>query len=73
MKSKLFSLKSIKVSAKGLVSSFITGVTAILFIGLAYFFMSRQMYVLGLIVHLFMFVWYLFFWGWISNKLWKWN
>jgi len=72
-KIKLFSGKSILISLKGLVSSILTGLTAIPIWGLGYFFMRKGWIVPSLIMSFFVFVWYLVFWGKISNVLWKWN
>jgi hypothetical protein len=74
MKTALFSGKSVLVSLKGLVSSLITGLTTIPFSALSYWLINaKQMYFLGGLVGLFIFVWYLFFWGFISRKMWRWN
>jgi hypothetical protein len=74
MKSNLFSGQSVLVSLKGLVSSLITGITTLPFSLLSYWLInSKQMYFVAGFVGLFMFVWYLFFWGFISKKMWKWN
>jgi len=73
MKVKLFSLKSVLISAKAIVSGIITGISAVVFWGLSYYFMRTQMYVLGGIFSVITFIWYLFFFGWISSKLWKWK
>jgi len=74
MKQRLFSGKSVLISLKGLVSSLITGLTTIPFSIFSYWLINeKQMYFVAGLVGLFIFVWYLFFWGFISNKLWKWN
>jgi len=73
MKTKLFSGKSVLVSVKGIVSSILTGLTAIPLWGLGYFLMRKGYIVVGSIFSLLTLVWYLFFWGFISSRLWKWK
>lgn len=74
MKTKLFSGQSLLVSLKGIGSSIVTYLTALPFVALMYWLvMVKQMFVLGGLFGLFVFVWYLFFWGYFSSRIWKWR
>lgn len=72
-KVNLFSGKSLLISLKGIASSIITMLTAIPLWALSYYFASNGNLAIGMLFSLLTFVWYLFFWGFISNKWWSWK
>jgi hypothetical protein len=73
MKTKLFSLKSFVISLKGIGSSILTMLSSLPLWALSVYLMKKQMFVLGGIFGLLVFGWYLFFWGFISEKMWSWH
>lgn len=72
MKNKLFSLNSFIISLKGMGSSILTMISALPIIWLARFLITKQIYAVAGLLGLIVLIWYLFFWGFISKKLWRW-
>lgn len=68
-KQKLFSVPSLLTTIKGIGSSIVTGITAIPIWLLMMFFLRKEILALAVLTGLFTVVWYLFFWGFIANKL----
>lgn len=73
MKSKLFSLNSFITSLKGIGSSILTMLSALPLWLLGIFLVKKGLIVVGGLFGLIVLVWYLFFWGYISKRLWRWS
>jgi len=72
-KQKLFSFPSLLTTLKAIVSNIATAITIIPLWLLIAFLLGKEMLALAILVGIFTGVWYLFFWGWISNKAWNWK
>lgn len=70
---KLFSMRSIITSLKGIGVSLVTALTAIPFNFAASFFAIKHMYAIYGIIMFALLVWVLFFWGWLAGKFWRWD
>lgn len=74
MANKLFSAKNLAIGAKGLVSSILTALILALPAALVrWIYAVKMMYGLAMLGGLVLIIAQFLIWGYLSNKLWKWN
>jgi len=70
---KLFQVQNLLISLKAISTSIVTGLITFILYGIGRWFIQDQKIMIGAGIILLTFVLYLFLWGSIAKKFWKWN
>ena len=72
-KEKLFSIQNVMTSLKAFVVSIFTMLILVIPIGLGYYLATKGMVMISWIFNLIIIVGYLFVWGFLATKMFKWK